>query len=383
MRTAAFAVVLCLAALGACRPTHTAPAGSQGAVYRRAWLPGMMGSEAVREGRGALFDDRRVELVERPPSHWSLAFGRLGDAPSQVDLPALDGCEYPNLAYVAGSLVYACMPPGYPKSEARFFLSSSTGGALSELPSLRYPPLGGAPAVFALSPRGEILIANACAPGTPCPSHAIVRGEPQILVRETDGRLERATLADSELRDVFAVRVTPGGHIYALADSNGMLFVAVSSDHGRSFVRRELPEIVEVRQQYNPDPNSSRAHVTLHAEDGGVVVVLAAVNPNGWARYVSHDFGQHFEARRVPIAADAIDLADRRGFAYRDEEYAAAWETNDAGATWHPVRLPARDPKSSMHWSDLVACGEAGCLFDASLVRLGWDLPSPARGSLR
>lgn len=382
MRAPAFPLILCLAALGACRPAPTAPSVSQGAVYRKAWLPGMMGSESVREGRGALFDDQRVELVERPPSRWSLVFGRLGDSPSRVDVPALDGCKQLNLAYVAGSLMFACTPPGDPSQRARFFRSTPAGGAFSELPSLRITPRR-SPEVFPLSPRGEVLITGACAPDAPCPSDSLERAAPQILVRDAGGKLERAKLADSELEQVRAVRVTPGGDIYGLAGANGILFVVVSRDHGRTFVRRELPSLIEGNRQDDPRITSDRAGTTLHAEDGGAVVVLAAANRGGWLRYVSRDHGAHFEVRRIPIEADAIDLAGRRGFAYAEAGAGLAWETNDAGATWHPVKPPARDSVAKMHFTDLVACREAGCLFDANVARLGWDLPSTAGEKLR
>jgi hypothetical protein len=346
------------------------------------WRTGMMGSDAVRNGKGALFDDQRVELVEGAPSRWSLVFGRLTDGPSRVDLPGLDGCQWPNLAYVAGSLMFSC---GSLRDEqkARLFRSSPGGDAFSELPSLRADPHVHYE-IFPLLQAGGLLIVGACRAQDRCPdSDPTGRERSQLLIRDASGKIERAALADSDPHNVYAVRVTPGGDIYALATDYGINYLAVSRDHGRTFVRREYPTISEGNEAYEPHTQPWRAYRTLHAEDGGTVVIISLAEAGGWVRYVSKDFGQHFEARRVPLEVDALDLAGRRGFAYADSSTEAAWETNDAGATWRPAKPPPQRAGGSMHWSSWVACGEAGCLIDTNVVRLGWDLPSTAGEPLR
>jgi hypothetical protein len=239
---------------------------------------------------------------------------------------------------------------------------------------------------LSFSPRGDFLIVAVCLGTdrcTPAESRAWYDNDAHVFVRDASGKIERAALIDPGLDFISAVRRTPEGDIYALAEYAGVIYLAVSRDRGHTFVRHELPTVEGKKGDYNPRFETSRSIRTLHAEDGGTVVVIASVLPEGWVRYVSRDFGQHFEGRLLPIDVDSLDLAGRRGFAYLDTNTEAAWETNDAGATWHPAKLPLERPPYKVHYTSRVACGEAGCLFDASIVRLGWDLPSTAGEPLR
>ncbi|GAC1577839.1 MAG: hypothetical protein NVS3B20_09120 [Polyangiales bacterium] len=330
------------------------PTGS--ATYRKVSAPGARGAAAVREGSGALMDGRRFELVRRPGTalpQWSLASGALGDGPALRSLPEMDGCEWPSIAPVAADIFLGC----WRGKDFRVWSDATKATVLA------LHDVGGTGVrVRAITPTGDLLIEGMCRempdPSVPDCSSMVVHGNGESTTVEAAGDL-RFVAAGAVGHDMYAVGMRPGS-----------LTLFVSRDDGRVFEPFGLPSAEIGGKRVDP---YFRGACAMHADVQGNVVVLAYAGiEHGWLRYASTAHGAGLIGHALDLPADSIDLAGARGFAYA--EGGLAWETNDAGATWHSVPPP---PPFAGHADvrELVACSPTGCLIDVDVVRLGWALP--------
>jgi hypothetical protein len=106
-------------------------------------------------------------------------------------------------------------------------------------------------------------------------------------------------------------------------------------------------------------------------------VSAAAIDDAGTLRIVTQDASRSQHIEKVtsdlklappiypPFEARHIELTGARGLAYTDDR---AWETADGGEHWTPTGVGG----------GAADCGASGCMV-SGMLRVGWDLPDPAK----
>jgi hypothetical protein len=112
------------------------------------------------------------------------------------------------------------------------------------------------------------------------------------------------------------------------------------------------------------------------------ILVVARTRHHGFVLARSFDEGRSFSFLTLPAAASALSLAGNRGLLLAADgtpsracaparHCVQAFETNDAGSTWHRVTFPHSAGAGGLE------CVSEGCLTAAGF-RVGWELPAPA-----
>ncbi len=103
----------------------------------------------------------------------------------------------------------------------------------------------------------------------------------------------------------------------------------------------------------------------------------AAIDDAGTLRIVMQDTSRSLHIQKItsdlklaspiypPFDAKHIELTGARGLAYTDDR---AWETADGGEHWTPTGVGGGP----------ADCGASGCMV-SGMLRVGWDLPDPAK----
>jgi hypothetical protein len=346
--------------------------------------------DAVRSGKGAFVGTQYVELVVDPDNAtgWRFASLELGQKPKIRKLHELDGCENVTLAAREKTIVLGCDQQQATPVKKKYGYGGGYSGSYNQYQVKLLRSVDGG-ATFKddgvvnassqekrlwLTPDGSMIVEGGCKKSKN--EYACEESPPVIRMVGASKVAKVTSVANLHFTNLA---FSPSGqHAYAIGhDSGGRVVMLLSQNGGKDFVRKALPPILEEgkkSQVLTPFGEGG----AIDAENDGVVTVIVA-SANKFLRYTTTDFGATFKGSVVPLEADSLDLAGRRGFAY-ELSTGKAWETADAGATWMQVAAPQHD-SSKGYPERSVVCGEYGCFLGDRATRVGWDIAKTGVGS--
>jgi photosystem II stability/assembly factor-like uncharacterized protein len=293
-------------------------------------------------------------------AHWEVSVAPFGQPPSYQRLRGLDDhCWLLPEPFAESSFLAEC---GANARQLRLVYRAARAGGFLALPlnGLSSKDFGDSygDVLHRLS-ETSFLVARPCA----------AAGGPQLITTRPPGS---ARLAETPCRE----------HQAFTRDELELLSVARSPEgltvhrwrHQRPEPVARLPAVsppIELRTSPNePDapslpPATARATSITTAGRGVILVVLRVASDDMLLR--SDNGGATFA--QVPLPASArtrLRFVGRRGFLL--DASARAFESNDAGQTWHRAEVPGPFQVQELD------CVSAGCLTSVGF-RVGWDLP--------
>lgn len=333
----------------------------------------------VQEGRAVLDDAGyfALELVtEEGERAWRVLSGPLGarlQERTAATLPVTE-CRDVRVARRGEHVAVLCGSKDAEHTSAlvRLYVSEDAGATFQRQKlSLRG---GWSELRLAIGPRGAVVLSGIC------PPHRTELGcAPRGVYRLSKGSKELEPLALPGLGRVDAVAVGPRDRLYVVGarDKDQRLSLYASLDDGRSFQIRDL----EMGDGGAGDRRhgSERFVPRLTIDEDGAIAVVVRTS-NGWGHVALDPEGHVLSRGAPPPPARSVAAVGLKALAL-DPARPSLWESLDGGSSWEVVPLPRppcssegqRGSSSDEPCEVEMSCSPAGCLFGATLSRLGWD----------
>lgn len=300
-------------------------------------------AHAAAGARGGFLDARWLEL--QPLDHGARLLAQpLDGSRTPKLLQVLATCDAPLLATAAPSTVAIACRRG---AKTGLLRSEDRGASFVEVGTVV-----GRLAALAISGSG-LLLARCEGTSTPC--------RPTLFALRD--RREQAIEGGDALDALGPLVALPDGRAFALGVRRGHVVLASMRRERVGTATDASSESMTLSPTAGDLDPRAVASARLGVVDGALRSIAARAHGR-WA--LQAPSGGLLTPRALPGDVDGLAIAGARALAWTTRRQ--AWESDDAGAHWTAVEVPALTGEA--------ACGTHGCVFDAWTTRLGWSLPN-------